>query len=96
MSITTKVKQTRPSVSVGFFTPSTDIVSRLDELVVSGNIESYNLTEDSADGLERTMTFVFKDQASLDSFLDEKVSMTSREARKEYCGLNNIVLTTEE
>jgi len=96
MSIETKVKQTRPDSDVDFFTPGDDIVTRLDELKTSGNIESYNLNELSENGLEKTMTFVFKDQATLSGFLDEDVSFTSRELRKAYCETNNIVIETQE
>jgi|TARA_B110000285_G_scaffold19174_1_gene18619 hypothetical protein len=96
MSIETKVKQTRPDSDVDFFTPGDDIVTRLDELKTSGNIESYNLNELSENGLEKTMTFVFKDQATLSGFLDEDVSFTSRELRKSYCETNNIVIETQE
>ena len=42
------------------------------------------------------MTFTFKDINALDNFLNEDVSIASREDRKTYCGLNNIILETEE
>ena len=42
------------------------------------------------------MTFTFKDSTGLESFLNEDVSIQSREDRKAYCGLNNIILETVE
>jgi len=96
MSIETKVKQTRPNSDVDFFTPGDDIVTRLDELKALGSIESYNLNELSENGLEKTMTFIFRDQATLSGFLDEDVSFNSRELRKSYCETNNIVIETQE
>jgi len=69
MSIETKVKQTRPNSDVDFFTPGDDIVTRLDELKALGSIESYNLNELSENGLEKTMTFIFRDQATLSGWV---------------------------
>ena len=43
MSIINRVKQTRPNIAVGFFTPGAEVITRLDELVAAGEIESYNL-----------------------------------------------------
>lgn len=96
MSVINKVIQTRPNVTVGFFEPGTDVVVRLNALRDLGEIISYSLAEDSADGLTRTMTFTFKDINALDNFLNEDVSIDSRAARKTYCAQNNIILTTEE
>jgi len=96
MSIINRVKQTRPNIAVGFFTPGAEVITRLDELVAAGEIESYNLNEESADGLKKTMTFTFKDTNALDNFLNEDVSIDSRADRNTYCGLNNIILETEE
>jgi len=94
--ITRKLIQQRPNTSVDFFTPGDDIVTRLDELKALGSIESYNLNELSENGLEKTMTFIFRDQATLSGFLDEDVSFNSRELRKSYCETNNIVIETQE
>ena len=61
--------------------------------------EADNLTllnELSENGLEKTMTFIFRDQATLSGFLDEDVSFNSRELRKSYCETNNIVIETQE
>ena len=96
MSIINKVIQTRPNIAVGFFTPGAEVIARLDELVAAEVIESYNLNEESADGLKKTMAFTFKDSTGLESFLNEDVSIQSREDRKAYCGLNNIILETVE
>ena len=51
MSYIRYIKQTRPNTDTAFFSPTAEVVAKMDEYRSTGKIESYNLETISADQL---------------------------------------------
>jgi hypothetical protein len=93
--IVRKIIQKRPSLDVEFFTPTDEVISRLNEYAAQGKSEPYK-SYISSDGLEKTIELVFN---SLDYFAEmgnETLMLNSSDKRHLYCEKHNICYKIEE
>jgi aryl-alcohol dehydrogenase-like predicted oxidoreductase len=96
MSYTRKVIQQRPNTSVEFFSPTYEVVAKMNEYQSSGKILNYSLSNISADTLVKTIIITFKDVASFDDFMNQTIFVNSAKARETYCLNNSISFSLEE
>jgi len=96
MSYIRYIKQTRPNTAVAFFSPSVEVIAKLDEYKASGKIESYTLDTISTDQLNKEIKIVFNSLDSFDEFMIEKLIIASASERVKYCANNSISYSLED
>ena len=96
MSYIRYIKQTRPNTAVAFFSPSVEVIAKLDEYKASGKIVSYSLNTISADQLNKEIKIVFNSLDSFDEFMTEELIIASATKRGEYCAENFISYSLED
>lgn len=96
MSYIRYIKQTRPSTAVAFFSPSVEVIAKLDEYKASGKIESYTLDTISTDQLNKEIKIVFNNVNSFDEFMTDELIIASASERVEYCANNSISYSLED
>ena len=90
------IKQTRPNTTVAFFSPSVEVIAKLDEYKASGKIESYTLDTISTDQLNKEIKIVFNNVNSFDEFMTDELIIASASERVEYCANNSISYSLED
>ena len=96
MSYVRNIKQTRPNTSTDFFSPTAEVVAKMDEYQSSGKIESYNLETISANQLNKEIKITFNNETSFNEFISEDVIIASKLARTNYCSNNSISYSLED
>lgn len=96
MSYVRYIKQTRPNTAVAFFSPSVEVIAKLDEYKASGKIESYTLDTISTNQLNKEIKIVFNSLDSFDEFMTEELIIASATKRGEYCAENFISYSLED
>jgi len=95
MSFTGKLIQSRPSTSVDFFSPTSEVIARIDELKAQGKIISYNLNQISADNLIKTMQITYDTIDSHNLIVQENIFIDSANSRTSHCAENGISFSVE-
>jgi len=96
MSYIRYIKQTRPNTVVAFFSPSVEVIAKLDEYKASGKIESYTLDTISTDQLNKEIKIVFNNVNSFDEFMTDELIIASASERVEHCANNSISYSLED
>ena len=65
MSYIRYIKQTRPNTDTAFFSPTAEVVTKMDEYQSAGKIESYNLETISANQLDKEIKITFDNETVL-------------------------------
>ena len=87
--------QTRPSTSVSFFTPGTDVTNLINSYISSGKIlENYTSTT-SGDELTNTISIKFNTEQDWNEFQAETVAYNSSVERANHCSSNAISWSVE-
>jgi len=71
MSYIRYIKQTRPNTDTAFFSPTAEVVAKMDEYQSAGKIESYNLETISADQLSKEIKITFDNVTSFNEFISD-------------------------
>ena len=79
----------RPSTAVAWATPTAEFLAWNDANKVAFGLLSFTSTE-SADGLTKTFTSVYKSEACHDNFMNQPELLANKEARLAHCVANNI------
>ena len=95
MSFTAKLIQSRPSTSVEFFSPTSELIARMDELKVEGKIISYDLNQISSDNLIKIMQITYDTADSHTTIINESVFINSANSRANHCAVNGISFSVE-
>src|SRR5210317_399880 len=96
MSYIRYIKQTRANTDTAFFSPSAEVVAKMDEYRTAGKIESYNLEIISENQLNKEIKITFDNVNSFDEFMDEDIILDSATARTSYCTTNTISYSLED
>ena len=96
MSYIRYIKQTRANTDTAFFSPSAEVVAKIDEYRAAGKIESYNLETISENQLNKEIKIVFNSLDSFDEFMIEELIIASATKRGEYCTENFISYSLED
>ena len=86
---------TRPSTDTAWFSPSADIITKIDEYKDSGKIIHYEVKE-SIGQLEQYIKIGFSDQAESLNFLAEDVVQDNESARQSYIDSNPTTVILED
>lgn len=90
MSYNTKLIQSRPNTGVEFFSPTAAVVSKLNEFKTSGAIISMNLNAESENGLQKTMSIVYRSVEDFNTVIADPVVAASSNERINHCSTNKI------
>tara|TARA_B100000035_G_C20657450_1_gene403764 strand:- start:60 stop:353 length:294 start_codon:yes stop_codon:yes gene_type:complete len=96
MSYIRYIRQTRPNTDTTFFSPTAEVVAKMDEYKSAGKIESYNLETISANQLNKEIKITFNNVTSFNEFMTEDLVLTSASARTNHCTNNSISYSLEE
>lgn len=96
MSYIRYIKQTRPNTDTAFFSPTAEVVAKMDEYRSTGKIESYNLETISADQLSKEIKITFDNVTSFNEFINEDLIIESKLARGTHCSNNSISYSLED
>ena len=86
---------TRPITDTAWFSPSADIITKIDEYKDSGKIIHYEVKESSGQ-LEQYIKIGFSDQAESLNFLAEDVVQDNESARQSYIDSNPRTVILED
>src|SRR5210317_1437549 len=95
MSYIRYIKQTRPNTDTDFFSPTAEVVAKMDEYQSAGKIESYNLETISADQLNKEIKITFNNVTSFNEFINEDLIIANKLARTNHCSDNSISYSLE-
>jgi len=96
MSYIRYIKQTRPNTSTSFFSPSAEVVAKINEYQSVGKIESYNLETISANQLNKEIKITFNNEINFNEFISEDLIIASKLARTNHCSDNSISYSLED
>ena len=96
MSYIRYIRQTRPNTDTTFFSPTAEVVAKMDEYKSAGKIESYNLETISANQLNKEIKITFDNVTSFNEFISEDLIIESKLARVTHCSNNSISYSLEE
>jgi hypothetical protein len=96
MSYIRYIKQTRPNTDTAFFSPTDEVVAKMDEYQSAGKIESYNLETISANQLDKEIKITFDNETSFNEFISEDLIIGSKLARTNHCSDNSISYWLED
>tara|TARA_B100000900_G_scaffold209171_1_gene177293 strand:+ start:682 stop:975 length:294 start_codon:yes stop_codon:yes gene_type:complete len=96
MSYIRYIKQTRLNTDIAFFSPTAEVVAKMDEYKSAGKIESYNLESISSNQLNKEIKITFDNETSFNEFVNEDLIIESKLARQTHCTNSSISYSLEE